>query len=132
MVYQTGCFANADNLFSIHENTTMNINKIIKKILNKRGFDTEEALQEYFSKKPKLTYDPFRLKGMEEAVNIIIDYAESGRRICIFGDYDTDGITSVAVMKTILSELTQNLTYYIPSRFSEGYGLNMTAIDRTQ
>lgn len=107
----------------------MQINKIIKDILKKRGFRTETEMEEYFSHKPKLTYDPYLIKGMREAVELIIEYANSGKRICIFGDYDADGVTSVVVMRTILLQLTDNLTYYIPSRFDEGYGLNMKAIE---
>ena len=103
----------------------MQINEIIRKILEKRGFETEADIEEYFSDKPKLTYDPFLIKGMKEAVDIIIEYANSGKRICVFGDYDADGVTSVVVMRTILTKLTENVIYYIPSRFDEGYFINM-------
>lgn len=108
----------------------MQINEIIRKILEKRGFETEADIEEYFSDKPKLTYDPFLIKGMKEAVDLIIEYANSGKRICIFGDYDADGVTSVVVMRTILTKLTENVIYYIPSRFDEGYGLNMKAVEK--
>ena len=56
----------------------MQINKIIKDILKKRGFRTETEMEEYFSHKPKLTYDPYLIKGMREAVELIIEYANSG------------------------------------------------------
>ena len=61
---------------------------------------------------------------MEEGVDLILSAIDEGERICIYGDYDADGITSTAVLMEVLSNLTDNLTYYIPSRFDEGYGLN--------
>jgi len=105
------------------------IHPVIKKILHSRGYD-EAQMYEYLSLRPQLTYDPFLMKGMDEASDIIIRYAKDGRKICVYGDYDCDGITSVTLMMSVLSELTDNLMYYIPSRFEEGYGLNKDAIDR--
>lgn len=108
----------------------MEVNSIIRKILNDRGYMTDEAIEEYFSPKPKLTYDPFMMKGMNEASDLIIEYAGAGKRICIYGDYDCDGVTSVTLMMSLLKKLTENVTYFIPSRFKDGYGLNNDAIDR--
>ena len=105
------------------------IHPVIKKILESRGY-TEEQMAEYLSPRPQLTYDPFLMKGMEEATEIIIRYAKEKRKICVFGDYDCDGISSVTLMMCVLKELTDNLFYYIPSRFEEGYGLNISAVDK--
>jgi single-stranded-DNA-specific exonuclease len=108
----------------------MNISPAILSILAKRGITSSEDIAEYMSPKPKLTYDPFLMKGMDAASDMIIEYARSGRKICIYGDYDADGVTSVSLMLTLLKELTDNAEYYIPSRFEEGYGLNRNAIDK--
>ncbi len=109
----------------------MNLNPLIKKLLQKRGIDTEEEMEEFLSDKPRKTYDPFLLPDMEAGVDLILSEARSGSKICVYGDYDADGITATALMLTMLSHLTsaENLSYYIPSRFEEGYGLNMEAID---
>jgi len=66
---------------------------------------------------------------MEKAVDKILRAINDDERILIYGDYDVDGITSVALLFTILREFTANLYYYIPNRFQEGYGLNKEAID---
>jgi single-stranded-DNA-specific exonuclease len=66
---------------------------------------------------------------MEKAVDKILKVINNSERILIYGDYDVDGLTSVALLFSILKELTTNLYYYIPNRFQEGYGLNEEAID---
>ena len=108
----------------------MNIHPKIKEILNNRGIAGDSEISEFLSDKPQKTYDPFLLLNMEEGVDLILSAIDEGERICIYGDYDADGITSTAVLMEVLSNLTGNLTYYIPSRFDEGYGLNCKAIDR--
>ena len=108
----------------------MNLHPKIKEILNNRGIAGDSEISEFLSDKPQKTYDPFLLLNMEEGVDLILSAIDEGERICIYGDYDADGITSTAVLMEVLSNLTDNLTYYIPSRFDEGYGLNCKAIDR--
>lgn len=66
---------------------------------------------------------------MDKAVNKILKTINNHERILIYGDYDVDGITSVAMLFSILKNFTTNLYYYIPNRFQEGYGLNEEAID---
>ena len=104
--------------------------EILDEILNKRGIITEEDRKEFLSSRPELTYDPFLLDGMKAGVDLLISSAGSGDRICIYGDYDADGVTASTVMACGVSELTDNWFFYIPSRFEEGYGLNVSAIDK--
>lgn len=108
----------------------MNLNPIFKKLLNNRGITSEEDIIEFLSDKPQRTYDPFLLPNMEAGVDLILSEIEKGTKICIYGDYDADGITSTTIMLSVLGKLTEssNLSYYIPSRFEEGYGLNKDAI----
>ncbi len=108
----------------------LTLNPILKQILMNRGYSSDEEIAEYISRTPKLTYDPFLMKGMEEAVDLIIDYAEKGKCIYVYGDYDSDGINSVALLTVFLKNLTDNVKYYIPLRFDEGYGLNMKAVKK--
>lgn len=108
----------------------MEINPIIIQLLKNRGIDSEEEMIEFLSDKPQKTYDPFLLPDMEAGVDLILAEIKAGSRICIYGDYDADGITSTALMMDVLGKLTTDdkLSYYIPSRFEEGYGLNMEAV----
>lgn len=108
----------------------MNLNPIFKKLLNNRGITSEEDIIEFLSDKPQKTYDPFLLPHMEAGVDLILSEIAKGTKICIYGDYDADGITSTTIMLSVLGKLTDssNLSYYIPSRFEEGYGLNKDAI----
>lgn len=106
------------------------LHPVLTEILRKRGCETQEDIAEFLSPLPRKTYDPFAMKGMREAVDLIVQFIREGRKICIYGDYDADGVTSVSLLYEFLSGLTSNVTYYIPSRFSEGYGLNNAAIDR--
>ena len=105
------------------------LSPIVRKILSQRGITAEEDIEEYISLRPKRTYDPFLMKGMDAACDMIEEYAGQGRKICIYGDYDADGVTSVSLMLTVLKQFASNVDYYIPSRFKEGYGLNRGAID---
>jgi len=98
-------------------------------LLNKRGITSDEDIAEFLSDKPQKTYDPLLLLNMEAGVDLILSAIDAGEKICIYGDYDADGITSTSIMLEVLSSLKANLTYYIPSRFDEGYGLNCSALD---
>ena len=108
----------------------MQISNTIIKLLHKRGIQEQEDIMEFLSPSPRRTYDPFLLKNMEEGVSLSLEEAVKGSRICIYGDYDADGITSTTLMLSILSPITDpgQVDYYIPSRFEEGYGLNMDAV----
>ena len=96
-------------------------------ILCARGLQSEEAI-DAFLQDAELC-DPFSLPDMEEACRRIDIALENGERITVFGDYDADGVTSTALLYTYLSKLGANVDYYIPDRASEGYGMNLAAID---
>lgn len=108
----------------------INPDPIVLEILKKRNITGEDEINEFLSPSPKRTYDPFLMHDMEEGVETLIRYAEEGKKICVFGDYDADGITSTAMMIQTLRRITENVFFYIPSRFDEGYGLNREAIDK--
>lgn len=107
----------------------MTIHPKVLEIIGSRGIG-EDMLEEFFSPKPKLAYDPFLLANMREGVDRLLKAVDSGKRIVIYGDYDVDGITSTALLVKVIGTLTDNITYYIPSRLDEGYGLHMESIDR--
>ncbi len=101
----------------------------VKRILENRGISAA-GVAEYLSDTPKISYDPFLMKNMNEACDVILSAIEDGTKICVYGDYDTDGVTSVTVLTDVIGEIGGDVTYYIPSRFDEGYGLNAVALDR--
>lgn len=101
---------------------------IIKELLKQRNIFSDEETAEFLSERPQRTYDPFLLLNMEAGVDLLLSEIEAGTKICIYGDYDVDGVMSVCILVSLIRELTDNYIYYIPSRFSEGYGLNNDAI----
>ncbi len=102
--------------------------EILRILLRQRGLDTQEDISEFLSDRPQKTYDPFLLYNMEAGVDLLLSEIENGTKICIYGDYDADGVTSVCILSSVLSHLTNNFIHYIPSRIDEGYGLNKTAV----
>lgn len=106
------------------------VEEIFREILYKRGLKSEEDISEFLSDRPQKTYDPFLLLNMEAGVDLLLSEINSGSKICIYGDYDADGVTSVCILSHVIGMLTDNFTYYIPSRFHEGYGLHKEAIDK--
>ncbi|MCR5482663.1 MAG: single-stranded-DNA-specific exonuclease RecJ [Clostridia bacterium] len=104
--------------------------KQIIELLKKRGIEGVEEIEEFLSDRPKKTYDPLLLHNMEAGVDFILSAVREKKQLCIYGDYDADGITSVTLLMQFLGHLTDRLEYYIPSRFEEGYGLNNDALDK--
>ena len=74
--------------------------------------------------------DPYKMKDMEKFVERINKAKENNEKICIYGDYDVDGITSITVMYKFLKKLGLNVIYYLPDRLMEGYGVNTGALDK--
>lgn len=101
------------------------INKLALEVLTSRGFTDFDRVVEYFSYTELA--DPFIIKDMDKAVEKINEMVDSYRLICIYGDYDCDGITSTALLYNYLESMGANVMYYIPER-SDGYGLNEKAI----
>ena len=98
-------------------------------IMKSRGV-SEDEIDDFLSDTPQVTYDPFLIPDLKEAAEMLIAAAAEGKRICVYGDYDADGVTSTTLLYTVLRYLTDNVGYYIPSRFFDGYGLNKQAIGR--
>ena len=94
-----------------------------------RGITEKEELIEYFSAEAGLC-DPYLLKDMDKAVERIRQAIESNEKICVFGDYDCDGVTSTAILYSYLESQAADVIYYIPDRSSEGYGMNIEAVNK--
>lgn len=92
-----------------------------------KGFNSSGDVSE--SLDIKELSDPFLIKDMEKTAEILNSAIDNNEKICIYGDYDCDGIMATVIMYTYLTEIGADVTYYIPER-SEGYGLNINAIDK--
>ena len=99
-------------------------------ILLNRGIKTPKAVNSYMKKSLEDIHNPFMLDGMEDAVERILSALEKNEKIVIYGDYDVDGITSTATVYKFLKSQGADVSYYIPDRFSEGYGINVLAINK--
>ena len=100
---------------------------LIAMLLDIRGITEDEAITDFLSGET-LTASPFEIKDMDKAVERIQEAIESGERICVYGDFDADGVTSTALLYSYLSDIGADVMYYIPSREAEGYGMHREAI----
>lgn len=98
-------------------------------LLVSRGITDEADIEDFFTD-DYFFCDPFELKDMDKAVRRIEQVLENGEKIAVYGDYDADGVTSTAVLYHFFEMLGANVTYYIPDRNEEGYGLNKQAIKK--
>ena len=98
-------------------------------LLVQRGIDTFEAAKKFFRPNLDDLHDPYLMKDMDVAVNRIQQAIASEENIMVYGDYDVDGTTSVALMSSYLKTLTPNVATYIPDRYAEGYGISYQGID---
>jgi len=112
--------------------TQTRIPPIIENILLDRNIDNENTLDKYI--KPQLSdmHDPYLMKDMEKAVTRIIAALQKGENILIYGDYDVDGVTGVSILHEGLHRLGGKVSFFIPDRLKDGYGVSKTAIDKAK
>ncbi len=109
---------------------SLGVDSKIAQLLVQRGVAAFDEAKEFF--RPDLSYlhDPFLMKDMDKAVQRIQDALEQGENILIYGDYDVDGTTSVALMVTFFKHFyPDNIHYYIPDRYAEGYGVSFQGVE---
>ena len=109
---------------------TYKINNLLATILINRGIDSKEKIRQFLEPTRQDFYNPYLMKDMEIAVERIIRAIKNQEKVIIYGDYDVDGITSTTVLKKFLKDLGLEVSYYIPNRLNEGYGLNKNAIEK--
>ncbi len=102
----------------------------VSKLLINRGFTDVESATKFLNPDGSLIHDPYSLNDMTKAVEIIVSAISKDKKICIYGDYDVDGITSVSTLYLYLKKFTEKVGYFIPDRFSQGYGINEGAINK--
>ena len=107
----------------------LKIDPFIAHILTQRGIRKAKSARNFLSPTLDRLHDPFKMKDMLNAVNRLEFAIQNGDHILLYGDYDVDGTTSVAMMYQFLKNYTDDITCYIPDRFREGYGISKVGID---
>ncbi|OIJ16593.1 single-stranded-DNA-specific exonuclease RecJ [Anaerobacillus alkalilacustris] len=110
----------------------LKVSPLVANLLINRGITTVEAANNFLYIEKTQFHDPFLMKGMRQAVERIQTAIHQGEKILIFGDYDADGVSSTAVMIHALKQLGANVDFYIPNRFTEGYGPNEPALRKAK
>lgn len=107
----------------------LNVTELVARLLVQRGITTFEEAKSFFRPTLETLHDPYLMKDMDKAVVRIEAAIENGENILVFGDYDVDGTTAVALMSTYLRSIYENVATYIPDRYDEGYGVSYKGID---
>lgn len=112
--------------------SALNVKPIVAALLISRGFETEEKAYKFLNPKYEDLHDPYLLKGMKEAVARILKAVETGEKVLIWGDYDVDGTTGTVVLRKALEILGVKTGFHVPHRFTEGYGVNIPALEKAK
>ena len=107
----------------------ININSYLAAILIQRGITDFDGARNFFRPALEHLHNPFLMKGMERAVTRLKKAIDSREKILIYGDYDVDGTTSVALVYSYLNKFYSNCEVYIPDRYAEGYGISLAGIE---
>ena len=107
----------------------LGISPILASLLIRRGITTESAAKRFFRPQLADLINPFLMKDMDSAVDRLNDAMGHKERILVYGDYDVDGCTAVALVYKFLRQFYSNIDYYIPDRYDEGYGVSKKGID---
>jgi single-stranded-DNA-specific exonuclease len=107
----------------------LNVSEIVAHLLVLRGITTFEEAKSFFRPEISHLHDPFLMKNMQKAVDRIQTVIANGEKVLVYGDYDVDGTTSVAMMYSFLKKKVKEIEYYIPCRYDEGYGISLKGID---
>ncbi len=107
----------------------LDISPLAGRLLASRGLRTGAEARAYIRPSLDSLHDPFLMRDMGSAVDRLVRAIDSHERIMVYGDYDVDGTTAVALMYSFLKTQTDNLCYYIPDRYTEGYGISTKGVD---
>ena len=106
----------------------LKLHPLYANVLCNRGIETVEQAKQFLNPSVDALLDPFLLRDMKKGVDIINEMVAANQKIMVYGDYDVDGITAVSIIYLYLKSKGANVSYYIPSRSDEGYGLNKDAV----
>ncbi|MBP9998978.1 MAG: single-stranded-DNA-specific exonuclease RecJ [Bacteroidales bacterium] len=105
------------------------IDRVLAELLVKRGVETFSQARAFFRPSLENLHDPFLMKDMDKAVERLHGAISTGERILVFGDYDVDGTTAVALVYSFIHRFTDKVDFYIPDRYDEGYGVSYKGLD---
>lgn len=103
--------------------------EIVAELLVQRGITTYEEAERFFRPKYEHLHDPYLMNDMDKAVERILVAIKGNEKILVYGDYDVDGTSAVALVFSYLEKFSSNIDFYIPDRYSEGYGVSIKGID---
>jgi len=112
-----------------HLSAALNVNMVIARLLVQRGIKTFNEAKAFFRPRLSDLLNPFLMKDMDKAVSRIEQAIANKEKVIVYGDYDVDGTTSVAMMYSFLKSRIEQIEYYIPDRYSEGYGISPKSIN---
>ena len=107
----------------------LGVSDVVARLIYNRGYSDAKSGAEFLSPNESRLHDPYLLKDMDKAVKRISESVARGDRITVYGDYDVDGVTSVTLLYLYLCSIGADVSYYIPLRAKEGYGVSKSAID---
>ena len=107
----------------------LGVDLAVSELLLQRGIDTFQAAKTFFRPSWSDLHDPFLMKDMDAAVVRIESALKDNEQILVYGDYDVDGTSSVALMASYLDTKSSQISTYIPDRYDEGYGISYKGID---
>ena len=110
----------------------INVSPLIAALLIARGFDSTEKAQRFLNPSYDDLHESSLLKGMKEASERILRAIDNGEKILIWGDYDVDGTTGTTLLRSVVGTLGGTSTFHIPNRFTEGYGVNVPALEKAK
>jgi single-stranded-DNA-specific exonuclease len=112
-----------------HLSAALNVNMVIARLLVQRGIKTFNEAKAFFRPRLSDLLNPFLMKDMDKAVARVEQAIAKQEKVLVYGDYDVDGTTSVAMMYSFLKSRIEHIEYYIPNRYSEGYGISPQSIN---
>ena len=113
-----------------HQERLPNLPPVVGTVLAARGITTRDAAERFYKPHLEARHDPLLLPGIEQALRRTREAIEAHETIALFGDFDVDGVTSIALLKLALERLGATTIPYLPDRFTEGYGLNVNAVNK--
>ena len=109
--------------------TELGVDRVLAELLVQRGVETFEQARRFFRPSLDDLHDPFLMKDMDKAVERLHEAITKGQKVLVYGDYDVDGTTAVALVYSFVRRFTKRVEYYIPDRYDEGYGLSYKGLD---
>lgn len=110
----------------------LGVEPVIAALLISRGHDTEEKALHFLNPSSDHLHDPLLLKGLREAMSRVLSAIENGEKILVWGDYDVDGTTGTVLLRRALKLLGAETGFHVPNRFTEGYGVNIPALEQAK